>query len=368
MIRLDGRLDAIIAENAQRAPIEPCFWWRGEWWSRGTLSEMADDCTDNLRAGGFSRGDRIALVLPNSPALLATSIAAWRLGGSVVPISKNIKPSALAGYIKTLDLYAAFAAPERAALLDVMKAEGVPCAAAALDDATPMIEGATDRRPSPADTAAFFHTKGHRGSVSGVRISHKNILSLIGAVHDVLSDLDEDDVILNAIPNRHPFGFVAGGIFPLVFGIPQVLISSLISPSAVIKAMRSAGVTIAYVNPTMLDVFTSERDAPPLTKIRRLYCGGGRLSDEVAGRARRIFCVDPLAGIGSAYASGVLAVTMPDERERGPKLLSCFEGEVREGRLFVRGDAVSADSAGEDGWLDTGIDASLDADKHIIKG
>ena len=45
------------------------------------LNALAIDCENKLRDAGFEKGQRIALIMPNSLMVLAISVACWRLGG-----------------------------------------------------------------------------------------------------------------------------------------------------------------------------------------------------------------------------------------------------------------------------------------------
>ena len=81
-----SRLETIIRDNLNRLPAEPFIWWQKTWWSRGAFLELIEECEERLKTSNFKRGQRLALLTPNSPILLATAVAVWRLGGAVVLI------------------------------------------------------------------------------------------------------------------------------------------------------------------------------------------------------------------------------------------------------------------------------------------
>ncbi len=60
------------------------------------LCETSDRLANVLRANGVERGDRVALMLPQTPEVAATHIAIYKLGAVVLPIATLFGPDALA--------------------------------------------------------------------------------------------------------------------------------------------------------------------------------------------------------------------------------------------------------------------------------
>lgn len=381
------RLDELVMQGFAKAPTEPCLWWRGAWWSRGAVEEMVLECEESLVKSGFSKGHRLGLVLPNSPILLASCVAAWRLGGSVVPVNPHLKYPSVPEYLRSVDVFGAIVSREAEGLVEVIRAAGIPAAPASLNDASPAIEGASAVPDGDADIAALFHTAGASGDVKAVPITHKNVETLLSAIIDTIPDMNEDDIILNAIPNYHSLGFVVGGMMPLAAGMPQVVTPSLTSPKNVLAAIRSAGVTVIPAIPMMLNMLLADRDTVPMSKVKMVFYGGGDLIPRVAQRVRDIFGVEPLEGYGLTEASGVLAVSPPGDVRPGTsgRILPCFQAEVRDadgnllpcdedGRLWIHGDAVAGGyyrapeltaERFRDGWFDTQDIVRIDSDGFI---
>lgn len=55
-------------------------------WTHGALWETSGRLASALTAHGLRRGDRLALILPQSPEALLTHLACWRLGAVTVPL------------------------------------------------------------------------------------------------------------------------------------------------------------------------------------------------------------------------------------------------------------------------------------------
>lgn len=387
---MNHRLDELIMQNFIKAPTEPCLWWHGAWWSRGALEEMVLDCGQSLKGSGFSKGHRLALFLPNSPIFLACCIAVWRLGGAVVPINPQLKSPSLREYLEKLDVFGAVAGGATAELLESLAEAEIPVVRVNSGDAMPLFAGRAESRPDEdSEMAVLFHTAGVSGAAKAVPITHGNIVALLSSILELVPSIDEDDVILNALPNYHSFGFVVGGMLPLAFGMPQVLLPSFVPPKTTLAAIRKASVTIVPAVPLMLSVLLeSERDTTPFSKVRLVFAGGGKILPALAERTKEVFGVDVLEGYGLTEASSVLAVTPGKDAIRPGtcgRILSCFEAEVRgeaenplplgsEGRLWVRGGAVAAGYYGapalslerfKDGWFDTQDIVRVDEDCYI---
>ena len=386
---MNDRLDEMIIRGFEQAPSEPCLWWRGEWWSRGALDEMVEECENNLTKSGFGAGHRLGLIMPNSPLLLASCVAAWRLGGSVAPVNPQLKYPSLPEYLGGVGVFAAIVSAERGDIAERMAEAGIPSVTAGLGDSIPPFGGRDAKTDTDPNTAAMFHTSGAGGVVKAVPITHGNIVTLLTSILEAIPSLNEDDVILNAIPNYHSLGFVVGGILPLAAGMPQVLVSSFTPPKNALYAIRTAGVTIIPAVPVMLSILLGgERNVTPMSKVKLLFYGGGALMPGIAERAREIFGVTPLPGYGLTEASSVLAVT-PSEDAMKPgtsgRILRCFDAKVlgedgspasfdAEGRLWIRGEAVTAgyyeaqDGSPErfrDGWFDTQDIVRVDEEGYI---
>ena len=73
-------------------------------------------------------------MLPNSPMVLALSIACWRLGGAVATLNVRTGPVNLLSTIKMLDVSAVFVTEEKyVRALEVGEGTEIPVIAASLD-------------------------------------------------------------------------------------------------------------------------------------------------------------------------------------------------------------------------------------------
>jgi long-chain acyl-CoA synthetase len=250
---LAERLDIVIGGYLETSPQNKCFWWEGEWYNQAFLKNMTDICEGTLRAAGFSEGQRIAALMPNSPMMDALALAVWRLGGAICPL--NVK-SGLSSLISTLSLLDPFAVvlsdevqKEIVSELDAREWVHVTCSSMG---PLPEFRGRTGSVES-SEVAVIFSTSGTTGTPKAVPISHTNLLDNCRQCIESLEDLKEGDVLLNVLPNFHAFGFMAGSILPLVLKGAQAIVPSFLPPPRTLKAIGAAPVNVVLLVPMMLN-------------------------------------------------------------------------------------------------------------------
>mgnify|MGYP000868242694 FL=1 len=81
------RLEEVIGKRLAGDQSQRVIWWKGTWWDAEKVEQKTEECASILREAGFQPGSRLAAFLPNSPLVLLLSMAAWRLGGTFVPLN-----------------------------------------------------------------------------------------------------------------------------------------------------------------------------------------------------------------------------------------------------------------------------------------
>ena len=76
-----------FADGVKERPDEPFLLFKGAHVTYAQLDAAANALAAAFTGLGIKRGDRVALLLPNSPQFLISELAAWRLGAVVVPLN-----------------------------------------------------------------------------------------------------------------------------------------------------------------------------------------------------------------------------------------------------------------------------------------
>ncbi len=76
-----------VSESATRDPGHPAILFKGSTVTYGELERLGNACAAAFAAISISRGDRIALLLPNCPQFVVAELGAWKLGAIVAPLN-----------------------------------------------------------------------------------------------------------------------------------------------------------------------------------------------------------------------------------------------------------------------------------------
>ncbi len=383
------RLEKIIAETWRGREECDCLWFQGEWWSAGRLFALADDCEKKLKASGFGKGQRLAVLLPNSPLLHALSLACWRLGGAIAPLNARTGVANLLNTIKMLDVSATVVTEEGG-----LKAEGVvadaPIVAVTAEGTLPSWKG---RQGIPEDdkTAVIFSTSGTSGLPKAVICLHSNIIGDLTPISDHVPGLiAPQSVFLDVLPNFHTFGFIVSGLLPLMSGIRHALVPSFVPVDNTIAAIKEAGVNKIIAVPTIMSFLLGvlAKKGEHLSGIEHVITGGDRLNIQLDARCKEYIGVGIVEGYGLTECSPVVAVNRSDETKKLGTVGLPFAGyeiQVRdrkdnviglhdEGVLWVKGpavvpgyfrDEVNTNDRFHDGWFNTGDVVRIDEDGYI---
>lgn len=155
----------------------------------GDLDRMSATLAARLAARGVARGDRVALMLRNSPEALALMFAIARAGYVWVPVNVQLRGEGLRHILTHCDPRIVIAEADcldaiRESGADLARAELILAGEAPTGTATlaPLLDGTEPcpaPLPSPTDDFAIMYTSGTTGPAKGVQVTHR-MLRLAG--------------------------------------------------------------------------------------------------------------------------------------------------------------------------------------------
>lgn len=272
-----------------------------------------------LRAHGFGPGDRIALLLPNTPHFPKIYFGALALGAVVVPVHALLKAEEIS-YVLTdseakalvcagplLDEGAKGAELAGVPLLTVMEEDensGCPRIDALARDSTP-IDRLMPRTPD--DIAVVLYTSGTTGRPKGAMLTHLNIVMNVSTTMLSPFDLRPDDVLLGALPLFHTFGQICGMATCFRAGATLVLMERFDGPGALDLMVHSVCTVFMGVPTMYIALLAAAAQARHRPRLDRAFSGGSALPVKVLEDFEETFGCRIYEGYGLTETSPVVA-------------------------------------------------------------
>ena len=370
----------------------------------GELDERARRVAGALQAAGVRKGDRVALVLGNTPEFVEMLHGAWRIGAVVAPLNVMLTPEE-AGYVLA-DAAATVVVTDRALLPTVLAVRDrvasvervlvtgsgpAPLETTSYEEA---LARASD--PSPTDLgeedlALLSYTAGTTARPKGAMLTHGNLLANLDQMASVPALAEaESDVVLLALPLFHIYALnVVLGI-TLREGATAVLVERF-DPAGTLELVERHRVTVLFGAPPMFAAWlhaAGQRDFD-LSSVRLAVSGAAPLPGAVLDAFRERFGVTIWEGYGLTETAPAVTTNALGERAKPDSIGLVLPGlEVRlvddhgeevedgdPGEIVVRGPNVfrgywnkpeESEAAFRDGWLRTGDVAYRDEDGYLF--
>ncbi|HLJ10130.1 MAG TPA: class I adenylate-forming enzyme family protein [Planctomycetaceae bacterium] len=344
-----GTLCEMFERQAQACPERIAIHSQGRDLTYGALADQAARIAAWLSARGMPRGDRVAMILPNSPEYVSWYLGILRAGGIAVALNPETTPAELAA---TLSHSAPFAVVSGTKTSSVLSE-----ALGRLGTAQPGLSGApfsgpkflvrvedSGRNPPPAnchvalhsdilkeisdplagwpvlnDLAQLIYTSGTTGRPKAVTLSHRNISANCRSILGYLA-LTRDDSAFVTLPFFYSYGnsllvthMAVGG--RLILADNFVFWNSALDLMEQQQATGFAGVPASYAMLLHKSDFRKRRFAA----LRYLTCAGGGLAPAVVEQLRSaVPHVKLFLMYGQTEATARLSTLMPDELDAKP--------------------------------------------------
>ena len=298
----------------------------------------------SLRADGFKAGDRLALLLPNSPEYIELVYACSWLGVIAVPLNTRLS-------LGEIDRVLADAIPHGLVRHSSLPTPTVPMSWQRVLDQEPL-EIQNDLPSSvvydPDAVLALIYTSGTTGRPKGVMVTHANILTDVHHFNYWMR-YAEGAVYLHAAPLFHIADFPAIFAAPS-FGASQFTLPKF-NPRSFCEAVERERVSHTVLVPTMINLLTQfpEVKKYDLSSLEVLAYGGSPMAPDLIRRTRQLLPHVKLVQVYGLTESGFLT-GLQDQEHTDDRFLSC--GRPCPGiDLQVTDDAGKQVDAGKPGEL-----------------
>jgi long-chain acyl-CoA synthetase len=411
-------------------------------WTWGDLRDRVDAMAAGLHALGLRKDDTIALLLSNRPEFHQADLAAMMVGATPFSIYMQYTPDQIEYVVS--DAGAKMLITEQQFLPTVLEArESLPglehiivvdgeapegtIAAADLPEGDFDVE-ASVAELTPDDVLTLIYTSGTTGPPKGVQLSHRNIMTTVQQVEDLIA-LPPDGRVVSWLPSAHIAERNAHHYIPIVFGLsvtscdnprevlsylPEVRPSWFFAVPRIWEKLKSGLEAMIASQPEQQREATRRAISSALQKVRLEQRGEPvpeELARAVAAADEQIFSglramlgLDqvkainvgaaptpvevleffhaiglPLAELwGMSETCGAGLVNPPDRIKLGtvgPPARGVEIKLAQDGELLIRSDVVmigyrnqrekTAETIDPDGWLHTGDIAEIDEDGYV---
>ncbi len=284
---------------------------------RVTYGGLADDaarCGNALLDLGLEPGDRVVLLLLDTPVLPEAFFGAMRAGLIPIPVNTLLPTDNYEFFLndsgaRAIILDAGLHPSVAPILANCPALEHVVVAGPDLPPGAVAwgrwLEGASarlDPAPSaPTDPAFWLYSSGSTGFPKGVVHLHKDIPYTVSTYAKQVLQIREDDVTFSASKAFHAYGLGNNVTFPYSVGASTVLYPGRPTPDAVLEQIRRFRPTLFFTAPTLYAAMLAheEASAEDLSSIRLCVSAAEALPPEIGGRWRERFGLEILDGIGS---------------------------------------------------------------------
>ncbi len=274
---------------------------RRETWTYGQLKRASDALAQAMRAHGITRGDRVAILMAQHPAVLITHFAAMKLGAVALPLFTLFGREALRYRLTDSGAKMVVAEPTcletllglQPDLPDLKQIVTTGPAKAPVLSFNDLTTGpAAPFRPvatGPDDPAVMIYTSGTTGDPKGVLHGHRFLIGHLPCMELSQSWFPQPGDIGWTPADWAWIGGLMDMALPcLYYGVPLISYRfAKFDPVAALTLMAQEGVTNAFIPPTALRLM---RDAPvpESLRLRAIGSGGEALGADLLewGRAR----------------------------------------------------------------------------------
>lgn len=397
----------ILIKNVGKSPNKTALFDGDAKISNLEFLSRVDMIANSLVKMGIESGDKIAIVMTNSPEFIINLFAITKIGAVAVPINNFLKRDELAYILNDSDSKLLFAsskfAPEITGLTQVTHLEKIIWV-----DGTPLENEINidykklDDRSGIAvvketvldDLAVIIYTSGTTGKPKGAMLSFRNLLSIAyrGIEHFRLKDGQAK--IICYLPMFHAFTLSVTILLPIVANSGVIIVRSIATKKDFANLLKLLLIHRCRYFAGVPDIFSAMARAKLpwyfhwFHNVRGWISGAAPLSEDVITRFSKTFKRGKLVqGYGLSECSAGVSLNQPWANKFGSvgRPLPTFEleafnedmkqlphGEV--GELCVRGDCVmlgyynrqaDTDSTIVDGWFKTGDVGYVDADGYV---
>ena len=355
---------------------------------------------------GIRKGDKVAMMIPNTPYFPIVYYAILSVGATVVPINVLLKAQEIQFYLEDSDAKVFFAWRQfyddaRRAYEETETCHHLVVVSMPEDREHPVIgelllplllEAPHEFElvdTMPDDTAVILYTSGTTGHPKGAELTHFNVFFNALYVMEHILHARPEDTLLAVLPLFHSFGQTCIMNVSIMAGATLTMMPKFEMPK-IMEVIQRDRVTLMAGVPTMY--FYMLNDEPgeeyDLSSLRMTISGGSALPVEVLHRFEECYGIRILEGYGLSETSPVASFNIIERPSKPGSIglpiwgsemkVMCEDGSFAQvgevGEIVIRGHNVMkgyykkpvvTEESIVNGWFHTGDLAKVDEDGYF---
>ncbi len=383
----------------------PFLTYEGKTYANTELRRLACQLGGGLRTLGIGPGSKVVVLMPNSPDVIVSFQALFRLGATVIPVMFMLGPKEV-NYIldhseaSTIITHSLFYDKVKQAAQGVASVKQIVLADKSVDGCATfesLMQGQPGElaiAPTDAhDVAVMLYTSGTTGRPKGVMLTHLNLysnakLAAVTTEFERTNFTDTPTIALLALPLAHSYGLTVMNVGFLIGG--RYVLMTWFEPEAAMRLIQEYKVTSFSGVPTMYAYMLNHPkfDQYDLSSVTGWGSGSAPLPVEIQRKFDAKIGKEIYDGYGLSENSPVVAASRPTmPNKRGSIGVPIYgvdirivdyddqptpQGEI--GELLVRGPCVMkgyykmpelTEHVLRNGWLHTGDMVRMDEDGYL---
>jgi long-chain acyl-CoA synthetase len=409
----NNSLYGFLQDAVDRFKEKPAFTFYSNVWSYNETKAVTDQLASALHKDGFKKGDRLSIMLPNSPHYIFTLFAVFRLGGIAVQVNpmyverevEHVLNDSGSEYIVVLDaLYPKIKKVQSNTSLKKILVVGLGTARIDLAEGDQYLDeflleevNIPEEEINPLeDVALLQYTGGTTGLSKGVMLTHNNLLANFNQVCDfaykTCENKPESFKMITVLPFFHVYGLSSVALCGIREGANQIVLPRFDVKEIMETVKREKPFQMSAV-PTMFFALNSQPGLEDcgFDEMYYLSCGGAPLPVEQVKWFEKRTGAKLYDGYGLSEAAPTVifnppfvprkygSIGIPVQSTIARIVLETNDGFVdapvgEAGELIIQGPQVmkgywnrpeETAAVLKDGWLFTGDIAKMDEDGYF---
>ena len=257
----------IFFETVKKHPNKPALMYKKEGVyfpiTYKELSRKVEIFSGCLSALGVAKGDKVAILSENRPEWVISDLSIMTIGAIVVPLHTTFNPKAVCTVIKHSEARVLIVSNsdllnkvllgqkylkhlEKIIFLESLTAGQKEILSSKVISWKAIFSKNKDAKfekifLDPDDCCSIIYTSGTTGKPKGVVLSHRNFLSNVEAVNEVIP-VKENDIFLSFLPLSHALERLAGYYMPICYG----------ATIAYAESIKQLPINLREVQPTIM--------------------------------------------------------------------------------------------------------------------